>query len=61
MHAPYGRIVVLHIAIILGAFAIAAVGSSVGLLILLIIGKIIIDAKLHIRSHKKLSQVDAVE
>jgi hypothetical protein len=54
MHAPYGRIVVLHIAIILGAFAIQAMGSSVGMLILLIIGKIIIDAKLHLRSHKKL-------
>lgn len=54
MHAPYGRIVVLHIAIILGAFAIAAIGSSVGMLILLIIGKIIVDAKLHIRAHKKM-------
>ena len=56
MHAPYGRIVVLHIAIILGAFVITAMGSSVGMLILLIIGKIIIDAKLHLRSHKKLEE-----
>lgn len=54
MHAPYGRIVVLHIAIILGAFAIAAIGSSVGMFILLIIGKIIVDAKLHLRMHKNL-------
>lgn len=53
MSAPYGRIVVLHIAIIFGGFAVQAMGSSVGLLILLIIGKIIIDAKLHLRSHKK--------
>jgi Family of unknown function (DUF6498) len=44
----------LHIVIILGAFAIQAIGSSVGMLILLIIGKIIIDAKLHLRSHRKL-------
>ncbi len=55
MHAPYGRIMVLHIAIVLGAFAIAAIGSSAGMLILLIIGKIIVDSKLHLRSHKKLS------
>lgn len=56
MHAPYGRIVVLHIAIILGAFAITAIGSSAGMLILLIIGKIMVDAKLHLRSHKQIDE-----
>lgn len=56
MDAPYGRIVVLHLAIIFGAFAVTALGSSVGLLILLIIGKIIVDAKLHLRSHKKAAE-----
>jgi hypothetical protein len=54
MHAPYGRIVVLHLAIIFGGFVVQAMGSSVGMLTLLIIGKIIIDAKLHLRAHKKL-------
>lgn len=58
MGAPYGRIVVLHIAIILGAFVITALGSSVSLLVLLIIGKIILDAKLHLRSHR-LTQMKA--
>ena len=52
MAAPYGRIVVLHIAILFGAFVITALGSPVFLLILLIIGKIILDAKLHLRSRK---------
>ena len=55
MAAPYGRIVVLHIAILFGAFATMAFGNSVFLLILLIIGKIIIDAKLHLRSHSKIA------
>ena len=55
MAAPYGRIVVLHIAILLGAFVITALGSPVFLLILLIIGKILLDAKLHLRSRKKMS------
>lgn len=53
MAAPYGRIVVLHIAIILGAFVTAALGSPVYLLLLLIAGKILLDAKLHLRSHRE--------
>lgn len=58
MGAPYGRVVVLHLVIIFGAFAIAAMGSSVGMLILLIIGKIIVDAKLHLRAHNKAKAVE---
>jgi hypothetical protein len=56
MAAPYGRIVVLHIAIIFGAFVITALGSPVFLLLLLIAGKIILDAKLHLRSHAKANE-----
>ena len=55
MFAPYGRIVVLHIAILGGAFAIQALGSPIVLLIILIIGKIAIDLGLHFRSHRKLA------
>lgn len=54
MFAPYPRIVVLHIAILLGAFAITALGSSLFLVLLLVIGKIIVDLGLHLRSHEKL-------
>ena len=56
MMAPYGRIVVLHIAILFGAFAIMALGSPVALLVLLIIGKIVLDLKLHLRAHRKLAK-----
>lgn len=56
MFAPYGRIVVLHIAILGGAFAIQALGSPVFLLVILIVGKIVIDLGLHFRSHRKLAE-----
>jgi len=55
MAAPYGRVVVLHIAILFGAFAIAALGSPLPLLALLILGKIAMDAAFHVRSHRKLA------
>lgn len=55
MAAPYGRIVVLHIAILFGAFATMALGSPVFLLVILIVGKILLDLKFHRRAHSKLA------
>ncbi len=55
MAAPYGRVVVLHIAILFGAFAAVMLGSPVFLLLLLIAGKTVLDLKLHHRSHRKLA------
>lgn len=53
MFAPYPRIVVLHLAILFGAFAIQALGSPVFLLALLVIGKTTLDLALHRREHRK--------
>lgn len=53
MFAPYPRIVVLHLAILFGAFAIQALGSPVFLLALLVIGKTILDLALHRREYRK--------
>jgi hypothetical protein len=49
-----GRVVVLHIAILFGAFATFILSSPVILLLLLIAGKTVLDLKLHHRSHRKL-------
>lgn len=57
MVAPYGRVAVLHVAILGGAFAIQALGSPVVLLVILIAGKIAIDLTLHRRSHRKLGEL----
>ncbi|MCP5519510.1 MAG: hypothetical protein H7A45_19890 [Verrucomicrobiales bacterium] len=56
MGAPYGRIVVLHVAILLGAFVILSVGAPTFGLVLLVLGKIAIDLKAHLREHGRLAE-----
>lgn len=52
MGAPYGRVVVLHLTIIFGAFAVAFLGSPVGALLLLVGLKTAFDLGLHLREHR---------
>ncbi len=56
MAQPYYRIVVMHIAILAGAFLTAMIGSPVGILIVLIALKTIIDVKFHLRQHRATLQ-----
>jgi hypothetical protein len=51
MFAPYGRLVILHLAIILGAFVSLTIGSPIGALIVLVILKTVVDLTLHLREH----------
>lgn len=53
MGQPYGRVVIMHVAIIAAGFFIIKLGSPVALLISLVLAKIIMDVVLHNRSHKK--------
>ena len=53
MGQPYARVVVMHMAIIAGAFVSGAIGSPVGVLVMLVVIKTIIDIKLHLRQHRK--------
>ncbi len=55
MAAPYTRIVVMHVAIIFGAFITLALKSPIGILVILVVLKTVIDVKLHLHSHNKLS------
>jgi len=53
MGAPYARVVVMHVAIIAGGFLLVAIGSPVGLLLVLVILKTVMDIKLHQFEHRK--------
>ena len=68
MFQPYGRIVVMHLAILIGGVATMFLGSPVFALLILIVGKTVIDIKLHLRQHRgtgddandELGQVETV-
>lgn len=60
MAAPYTRIVILHVAIIAGAFPVMMLGSPVYLLVVLILIKIMIDIYLHLKEHKKLQRENKI-
>lgn len=53
MAAPYKRIIIMHIAILLGAAPVLLLKSPLPLLILLVIMKIILDITLHVKEHRK--------
>ncbi len=53
MGGPYGRIVILHLAILFGAFLTVVFGSGIGVLLLLVIGKIFIDVQLHLKERER--------
>ncbi|MBW8038912.1 MAG: hypothetical protein FVQ85_02810 [Planctomycetes bacterium] len=53
MGSPYGRIVIMHMAVIFGAFLTIALGSPVGILIILVGLKTSLDVIFHLRQHKK--------
>lgn len=55
MHAPYGRVVVLHVAILGGGFLILSLGSPLGGLILLIVLKIVLDVRAHLRERRRFA------
>jgi len=53
MGSPYGRVVVMHIAILTGGFLTMAAGSPAPLLLVLVALKTALDINLHNREHKK--------
>jgi hypothetical protein len=59
MQQPYGRVVVLHVAILGGAFLMAALGSPVWGLLLLVALKVTLDLRAHLRERRKFAPPSA--
>jgi hypothetical protein len=53
MERPYGRVVVLHLVILAGGFAVAALGSPLWALVPLVAIKIALDVRAHLRERRK--------
>ncbi|MHC4260618.1 MAG: DUF6498-containing protein [Planctomycetota bacterium] len=60
MGQPYARVVVMHIALLAGGFLSVAIGQPIGVLLVLVVLKIIIDVKLHLREHRKKQKPQSV-
>ena len=55
MFAPYGRLVILHLTILLGAFAIMVIGAPVGAIAVLVALKTAMDLGFHLREHRNVA------
>jgi hypothetical protein len=53
MFQPYVRVAVLHLAIIFGAIVAGALGSNAGILLILVVGKTVIDLALHLAERRR--------
>lgn len=51
INAPYGRVMVMHLTIIFGAFVVARIDAPVGVLVIMIGLKIALDIRGHLREH----------
>ena len=52
MFKPYGRLVVMHVTIIIGAMAISITGAAIAALVVLVLLKIAMDVGLHLAEHR---------
>ncbi|HEV2005189.1 MAG TPA: DUF6498-containing protein [Candidatus Limnocylindrales bacterium] len=52
MAAPYGRVVVLHLTILFGAYLAALIGAPIGALIILVVLKTLLDLRIHLATHR---------
>lgn len=51
MQDPYGRVVIMHLTIIGGGFLMSVLQSPIAGLIMLVLIKIVIDIRTHVKQH----------
>jgi len=56
MGKPYPQIIVMHAGLIIGAFAIEKFGSTIWLLLVMVLFKLIVDIKLHLKRRQTPDQ-----
>jgi len=56
MHQPYGRVVVLHVAILAGGALVQHLGGTVWMLVVLVLAKTAMDAGLHVLERDKFKR-----
>jgi hypothetical protein len=56
MKEPYRRVLVLHLTVVLGAFGVAAVGTPLFALVLLVALKTVGDVYAHLREHRRAAE-----
>ena len=52
MMAPYGRIIVMHMTILAGGFAVMVLGQPAWVLVLFVVLKVAVDLAAHLREHR---------
>lgn len=60
MKRPYGRILVMHVAVIIGAALIQWLGSPVMMLVVLVAAKIALDLRLHVSERETFSTASTI-
>ena len=53
MYAPYDRVLVMHLTVVLGAFAISFLGTPAGALAVMVLVKTALDLRAHLREHDR--------
>ena len=52
-NAPYGRMLVLHVTIVVGSFAMVAAHAPAGLIVVMVVLKIVLDLAFHLRDRTR--------
>ena len=60
LFAPYSRVMIMHITVLLGAFLIEFLGSPIYAIILLIMLKTLIDLKAHLREGREARALESL-